>query len=37
MADPKASIDYSFHMNISRFDEQVAEELLTFPEWESRV
>lgn len=31
MADPKASIDYSFHMNISRFDEQVAEELPDLP------
>jgi dihydropyrimidinase len=23
-ADPKAAIDYSFHMNITRFDQQVA-------------
>ncbi len=37
MADPKASIDYSFHMNISRFDEQVRKNFQTFPEWESRV
>lgn len=31
MADPKASIDYSLHMNITRFDEQVAEELPDLP------
>ncbi len=31
MADPKASIDYSFHMNITRFNEQVAEELPDLP------
>lgn len=31
MADPKTSIDYSVHMNISRFDEQVAEELPDLP------
>ena len=31
MADAKTSIDYSFHMNISRFDEQVAEELPDLP------
>ncbi len=26
-ADPKAAIDYSFHMNITRLDEQVEEEI----------
>ena len=31
MADPKTIIVYSFHMNISRFDEQVAEELPDLP------
>ena len=31
MADPKASIDYSFHMNITHFDDQVAEELPDLP------
>ena len=31
MADPKASIDYSFHMNITHFDHQVAEELPDLP------
>jgi len=31
MADPKASIDYSMHMNITRFDDQVAEELPDLP------
>ena len=31
MADPKASIDYSFHMNITHFDNQVAEELPDLP------
>ena len=31
MADPKTSIDYSFHMNITHFDEQVAEELPDLP------
>jgi dihydropyrimidinase len=31
MADAKTSIDYSFHMNISRFNEQVAEELPDLP------
>ena len=32
MADPKASIDYSFHMNITHFDDQVAEELPDLPQ-----
>ena len=32
MADPKASIDYSLHMNITHFDDQVAEELLDLPQ-----
>ena len=31
MADPKTSIDYSVHMNITHFDEQVAEELPDLP------
>jgi len=31
MADPKTSIDYSFHMNISHFNDQVAEELPDLP------
>ena len=31
MADPKASIDYSFHMDMTRFDDQVAEELPDLP------
>ena len=31
MADPKTSIDYSVHMNITYFDEQVAEELPDLP------
>ncbi|MEN6530589.1 MAG: dihydropyrimidinase [Anaerolineaceae bacterium] len=32
MADPKASIDYSLHMNITHFDDQVAEELPDLPQ-----
>jgi len=31
MADPKTSIDYSLHMNITHFDDQVAEELPDLP------
>jgi dihydropyrimidinase len=31
MADLKASIDYSLHMNITHFDDQVAEELPDLP------
>lgn len=31
MADPKTSIDYSLHMNITHFDDQVAEELPELP------
>lgn len=31
-ADPKAAIDFSFHMNITRFDEQVAAEIPHLPE-----
>ena len=31
-ADPKAAIDYAFHMNITRFNEQVAAEIPTLPE-----
>ncbi|MBA4420110.1 MAG: dihydropyrimidinase [Anaerolinea sp.] len=30
-ADAKAAIDFSFHMNITRFDEQIAAELPTLP------
>jgi dihydropyrimidinase len=31
-ADPKASVDYSFHMNITRFDKEVAKEIFTLPD-----
>lgn len=31
MADPKTSIDYCLHMNITHFDDQVAEELPDLP------
>jgi dihydropyrimidinase len=31
-ADPKAAIDFSFHMNITRFDKQVAAEIPHLPE-----
>lgn len=31
-ADPKASIDFSFHMNITRFDKDVAKEIFTLPD-----
>jgi len=31
-ADPKASIDFSFHMNITRFDQEVAKEIFTLPD-----
>ncbi len=31
MADPKASIDYSVHMNISRFNDEVAEQIAYLP------
>ena len=31
-ADPKASIDFSFHMNITRFDPQIAEEIKHLPD-----
>ncbi len=31
-ADPLAAIDYSFHMNITRFDEKVAAEMAKLPE-----
>jgi dihydropyrimidinase len=31
-ADPKAAIDFSFHMNITHFDEQVAAEIPHLPE-----
>ncbi|MGI6249961.1 MAG: dihydropyrimidinase [Anaerolineaceae bacterium] len=30
-ADPKVAVDYGFHMNITRFDEQVAEEIPSLP------
>ena len=30
-AEQKASVDFGFHMNITRFDEQVAEELSSLP------
>ncbi len=31
MADPKTSIDYSLHMNITRYNDEVAEELPDLP------
>jgi dihydropyrimidinase len=31
-ADPKASVDYSFHMNITRFDQTVAKEIFSLPD-----
>jgi dihydropyrimidinase len=31
-ADPKAAIDFGFHMNITRFDEQVAAQIPRLPE-----
>lgn len=31
-ADPKASVDYGFHMNITRFDQEVAKEIFTLPD-----
>ncbi len=31
-ADPKASVDFGFHMNITRFDQQVAREIFTLPD-----
>ena len=31
-ADPKASVDYSFHMNITRFDKEVAKEIFSLPD-----
>lgn len=31
-ADPKAAVDFSFHMNITRFDQQVAKEIFTLPD-----
>ncbi len=31
-ADPKASVDFSFHMNITRFDQDVAKEIFTLPD-----
>ncbi len=31
-ADPKASVDFSFHMNITRFDQEVAREIFTLPD-----
>lgn len=31
-ADPKAAIDFSFHMNITRFNQQVAKEIFTLPD-----
>ncbi len=32
-ADHKACIDFSFHMNITRFDEAIAAEIPRLPEW----
>ncbi len=31
-ADPKASVDFGFHMNITRFDQHVAKEIFTLPD-----
>jgi dihydropyrimidinase len=31
-ADPKASVDYSFHMNITRFNQAVAKEIFSLPD-----
>lgn len=31
-ADPKAAVDYGFHMNITRFDQEVAKEIFTLPD-----
>jgi len=31
-ADPKVSVDYSFHMNITRFDQEVAKEIFSLPD-----
>jgi len=31
-ADPKASVDYGFHMNITRFDQDVAKEIFSLPD-----
>jgi dihydropyrimidinase len=31
-ADPKASVDYGFHMNITRFDKEVAKEIFSLPD-----
>ena len=31
-ADPKAAVDYGFHMNITRFDKDVAKEIFTLPD-----
>lgn len=32
-ADPKASVDFSFHMNITRFDQEVAKEIFALPDF----
>ena len=31
-ADPKAAVDFSFHMNITRFDQEVAKEIFSLPD-----
>ena len=31
-ADPKASVDYGFHMNITCFDQEVAKEIFSLPD-----
>ncbi len=31
-ADPKASVDFGFHMNITRFDKDVAKEIFNLPD-----
>jgi len=31
----KAAVDYTAHMNLTRFDEKIAAELPALPEWAS--
>jgi dihydropyrimidinase len=31
-ADPKAAVDFSFHMNITRFNQEVAKEIFSLPD-----
>jgi len=32
-ADPKAAVDFGFHMNISHWDSAIAQEIARLPEW----